>query len=164
MKNQGALATSLSDKIKRGIRRARQAGKPIGAHGHRLAALHRAEATARALVLLHIVDEFRLTGATYRDMVRTLNARSEPTPSGTGSWHVKTLQRLVERARDADPLLLRSALAVGQSRRLCSAHREMRDRAALLAERLRTIHAELKERRERLFGPVGLDRRNTRAD
>ena len=139
MTDQGAASTSLSDKIKRGIRRARLAGKPIGANGHRLAALHRAEATARALVLLHVVDEFRATGATYRDMIRTLNARNESTPSGTGRWHVKTLQRLVERARDADPLLLRSALAVYQSRALCTTNAEMRERARLLTERLHAL-------------------------
>jgi hypothetical protein len=151
---QGAASTILSDKIKRGIRRARLAGKPIGAHGHRLAAMHRTEAIARALVLLHIVDEFRDTGATFRDMVRILNARGEPTPSGTGIWHVKTLQRLVERARDADPLLVRSALAVSQSRHLCDAHRAARNRTERLAARLNEIRIELKKRRDIIFGPA----------
>ncbi len=92
-------AADLSEKIKQGIRRARLAGKTIGAHGHRLAAQHRAEATGRALELRPLMDEFVRSGASFRKMVEILNARHEPTPSGTGRWHVKTLQRLVERTR-----------------------------------------------------------------
>src|SRR5258705_13802787 len=96
-------ARTLSDKIKRGIRRARAAGKVIGAHGRRLAAEHRATAMARAQELMPVVEEFRRTGATYRGMVQQLNDRSEATPSGAGRWHVKTLQRLVERTNGAGP-------------------------------------------------------------
>ncbi len=89
----------LSARIKLGIRRARRAGKSIGAHGTRLAEWNRAAALARTMALLPIVAEFRASGASYREMVRRLNARDAPTPSGTGRWHVKTLQRLVERAQ-----------------------------------------------------------------
>ncbi len=138
------IARTLSEKIKRGIRRARKAGKQIGAHGRHLAALHRAEAMARALPLLPIVEEFRSGGATYRDMVRQLNARGAATPSGAGRWHVKTLQRLVERARDADPLLHRSAAAVRQAQDLQRLHREARARTDALIARTRSLVQDLR--------------------
>jgi hypothetical protein len=94
-----------SQKIKLGIRRARRAGKEIGANGHRLAIRHKEEALERAQRLYPIVVEFRSSGRGYREMVKILNERGEPTPSGVGVWHVRTLQRLVARARQVEKRL-----------------------------------------------------------
>ena len=146
MAERHTTAAELSDKIKQGIRRARAAGKTIGAHGHRLAAQHRAEATGRALVLLPVIEEFVRSGASFRKMVDVLNGRNEPTPSGTGRWHVKTLQRLVERAREADPLLRRSAMVIGQSRELCQTNAEVRARTEVLMARTRALRDDFNAR------------------
>src|SRR5260221_12760123 len=119
-----AAAPDRSQQIKDGIRRAQRAGKVMGANGRLLAARHREEATRRAAALLHIVDEFSRTGASYRQMVARLNARGELSPGGTGRWHIKTLQRLVARVRQLDPLLVRSSAALAQARALDAAHRD----------------------------------------
>jgi hypothetical protein len=100
-----------SERIKRGIRRARMAGKVIGANGRRLAAENRADALARASELFPIVVEFRGSGLSYRQMVTRLNERHEPTPGGSGRWHVRTLQRLVGRAPDVEAHLAQDIIA-----------------------------------------------------
>ena len=86
-----------SHQIRSGLRRAKRAGTPLGANGRRLAARHKQEALERAERCYPIIQEFRGSERTYREMVRVLNDRAEPTPSGRGKWRVRTLQRLVER-------------------------------------------------------------------
>src|SRR4051812_17132383 len=95
------LHQTRSERIKRGIRRARLAGKVIGANGRRLAAANHATAVTRAAELFPILVEFRGSGLSYRQMVARLNARREATPGQAGRWHVRTLQRLVARAGEA---------------------------------------------------------------
>ncbi len=91
--------------------------------------------------MLRVVDEFRLSGASYRAMVATLNVRNEPTPTGLGRWHIKTLQRLVERTRDADLLLRRSAAAIEASRVLKTALTQTRIHGwASRADSRRLVH------------------------
>jgi hypothetical protein len=148
-------SATLSERIKQGIRRARREGKPIGIHGRRLAALHRGEAVARALTLHGVIDEFRRDRVSYRDMVRRLNARGEPTPTGMGRWHVKTLQRLVERTRDADPLLKRSAVAIEQMRDLRTIATGTRTRTDGLVSRTRALVEELRSKRDGLVAALG---------
>lgn len=92
-----SAAGRRSTAIRAGLRRAQQAGRLLGVNGRALAEANRAEAIGRALRLVAIVAELRSGGHSYRGMVALLNARGEPTPSGRGAWHVKTLQRLVQR-------------------------------------------------------------------
>jgi len=142
-------ASSLSRRIKDGIRRARLEGKQIGSNGRRLAARNRALAAGQALQLIHVVGEFRACGASYREMVKRLNARAEPTPGGTGHWHVKTLQRLVDRTSHVHPLEARAEFALAQAQALRRMNQEtvaqsesLLDRArALLDDAARTQHA-----------------------
>ena len=91
------MRRALSEKIRDGIRRAKEAGKRIGTNGAKLAELHKQQALERAARSYPIVEEFRASGQSYRKMVSVLNGRGEPTPSGNGVWHVRTLQRLVQR-------------------------------------------------------------------
>ncbi len=97
--------SQLSARIRAGIRRAKRAGKTVGTNGYVLAERHRTEAAARAERLRPIAEEFHLSGVSYREMVMRLNARGTSTPSGSGRWHVKTLQRLVARLATLRPAL-----------------------------------------------------------
>jgi hypothetical protein len=99
------VAHDRAAKIRLGVRRAKAAGKPVGINGRRLAAQHKAAAIERTAALIDVVVEFRANGLSYRRMVAVLNARGVPTPSRTGHWHVRTLQRLVSRAAAAEALL-----------------------------------------------------------
>jgi hypothetical protein len=91
-------SATLSQRIKLGIRRAKAEGKVIGSNGRKLAKQYHADAIRRAAGLLRVVSDFQRSGLSYRQMVDRLNGSSQRTPSGSGRWHVKTLQRLVERA------------------------------------------------------------------
>jgi len=146
MPHRTTTPAERSARIKRGIQRAKLAGVAVGANGRRLGALHHADATERALRCWEIVVEFRQSGATYRGMVDTLNRRREPTPTGTGRWHVKTIQRLVERVRDADPLLRRSALALAEARKrrivLQASMQRARELGAASIETVRAVLAQ----------------------
>lgn len=97
------MRRTLSQNIKAGIRRAKALGKEIGANGRRLAALNKMEALERAERLYPVVKEFRGADLSYREMVKVLNERGAPTPTGRGRWHVRTLQRLVDRASELHP-------------------------------------------------------------
>jgi hypothetical protein len=92
------MPSTRSRQIRLGIRRAIDAGRPFGVNGRRLAVRHKQEALERAQRCYPIVEEFRSSERTYREMVRLLNERGEATPSGRGKWHVRTLQRLMARA------------------------------------------------------------------
>lgn len=157
---------SRSDRIKRGIRRARLAGKVIGANGRRLAAENRAEAISRASELFPLVVEFRSSGLSYRQMVARLNARAEPTPGGVGRWHVRTLQRLMARAPEVETQLAHDIIARSDAARpeigiermeaafaaahqLREAQRTLRARTAHLVETSRSLCAELEQIRTR---------------
>jgi hypothetical protein len=140
-----AAALSQSQKIKDGIRRAQSAGRIMGANGRILAAQNRQEAARRATALLHVLEEFSRTGASYRQMVVRLNARGEASPGGTGRWHIKTLQRLVARARQLDPLVVRSSAALAQAHALDAAHRDVRARTKALLADARRLLGEMRQ-------------------
>ena len=86
------------------IARARSTRSARGGYAKQLAAENQRAALRRAWALLDVVETFEASGASYSEMVRSLNTTGVPTPSGAGRWHKKTLQRLVVRAR-----LIRSA-------------------------------------------------------
>ena len=161
----GLVHPTRSERIKRGIRRARLAGKVIGANGRRLAAENHATAITRAAELFPIVVEFRHSGLSYRRMVARLNARGEATPGQTGHWHVRTLQRLMARADEAEPqlaheIIARSDVAEGRAgaaetvdarvaavlartRELRETRRAMRHHSQQLIEDSRVLRADL---------------------
>ncbi len=153
----GTLHQTRSERIKRGIRRARLAGKVIGANGRRLAAENRAEAVARASALFPLVVEFRGSGLSYRQMVARLNARAEPTPGKVGSWHVRTLQRLVARTGEVEAHLARQIIARSDAAerdavapRAVTMTNDRIDTALAVARELRETHQALKAQTLRL--------------
>lgn len=143
------------------------AGKVIGANGRRLAAENHAEAISRAGELFPIVVEFRGSGLSYRQMVARLNERREQTPGGAGRWHVRTLQRLVQRAPEVEAHLAHAIIArsdateravdaeridggvdrmdavLAASRRLREAQQGLRARTAALLRFNRTLRTEM---------------------
>jgi hypothetical protein len=144
-----ATHPTRSEQIKRGIRRARLAGKEIGANGRRLAAENHAEAIARAAELFPLVVEFRGSGLSYRQMVVRLNARNAPTPGRTGRWHVRTLQRLVARAGEVEVHLAHAIIARSDAAARRAAARATADRveaALATAQELRAAQHALKQR------------------
>jgi exonuclease VII large subunit len=99
---------------------------------------------ARAVPLLPIVWEFRSSGATYRAMVDASSARRAPTPSGTGRWHVKTLQRLVERAHVINHLVERSAAILHAARASRTALAETRTQTRTLLRQAAELQHEMR--------------------
>jgi hypothetical protein len=130
------VRSSISQRVRQGIARARAEGKAIGHHGRHLAAQARAEALVRSEGMRHVVEEFRATGMSYRPMVALLNARGEPTPSRTGRWHVKTLQRLVERVLQGPIELTRANVSRAVTRKSAGVYAA----GSLVRGRLRVEH------------------------
>jgi DNA invertase Pin-like site-specific DNA recombinase len=88
-------AFMVSTRTKAALKSAKERGIILGEHGKVIAAENKANAHSFALTIAPIMAELKSSGITsYRRMADELNQRHVPTYSGTGKWHVKSLQRI----------------------------------------------------------------------
>jgi DNA invertase Pin-like site-specific DNA recombinase len=103
-------ARAISTRTKEALAAARARGVRLGENGKALAAANRARAEWFAENLRDRLQTMQCRGLSVRRMVAALNGEGVATPSGTGAWHVGTLQRVLA--------TLRRAQAVGDRLRL----------------------------------------------
>lgn len=90
-------ARAISARTKAALAAAKERGVKLGAHGRVLARQNLKAATAHARSLRKVIGELADDeGLSLRLIVEELNARKVPTARG-GHWHLRTLQRVMQR-------------------------------------------------------------------
>lgn len=86
----------ISQRTKDALQAAKERGQELGKHGKVLAQRNRADAIQRASQASPEVLAMREAGMSMRRIVKTLNERGVPSPTG-GKWHLTSLHRMIAR-------------------------------------------------------------------